>query len=431
MTRSSEEIVELRNRFLSRTLSTAYREPLKIVRGEGPFLFDETGRRYLDLVNNVCHVGHCHPRVVAAGHAQMETLNTNTRYLHDTIIDCAERLTATLPDPLNVCFFLCSGSEANELALRLARAHTGRRDVMVVDGAYHGNTNTLVEMSPYKFKGPGGAGQPDWVQVAPMPDDYRGPYRRDEDDRGRRYADDMAGVLRSAVDAGSPPAAFFCESALGCGGQIILPPGYLSAAFAHARDAGTVCVADEVQTGFGRAGDHYWMFETQDVVPDIVTLGKPMGNGHPVAAVVTTPDIAASFATGMEYFNTFGGNPVSCATALAVLNVIEDEDLQAHAQKEGRYFLDALGGLQSRHALIGDVRGQGLFIGVELVNDPDTLDPASDAATEIIEAMKNRGFLLSTDGPFHNVLKIKPPMVIQRHDIDETIDALDAVLNEL
>lgn len=428
---NTRETLERRRRLLGPSLSVAYRDPLKIVRGEGAYLFDEDGNAYLDLINNVCHVGHCHPRVVDAMHAQMQRLNTNTRYLHDTIIDCAERLLATFPPSLDVCFFVCSGSEANELALRLVRTHTGRHDVVVVDGAYHGNTGTLVEMSPYKFNGPGGLGAAEWVHVAPMPDDYRGSYRREQSDRGQRYAAEAAATIRVTHDAGCPPAAFFCESALGCGGQIILPPGYLSQTFADARHAGVVCVADEVQTGFGRAGSRFWMFETQDAVPDIVTLGKPMGNGHPVAAVVTTRDIAASFDNGMEYFNTFGGNPVSCAAALAVLDVINDEGLQAHALELGEYFLDGLEALKKDHTIVGDVRGQGLFIGVELVNDRESLAPAADAATEVIENMKARGVLLSTDGPLHNVLKIKPPMVITRNDVDRTLDALHEVLGNL
>lgn len=424
-------ILERRQHLLGPSLSVAYREPLKIVRGEGAYLFDEEGSTYLDLVNNVCHVGHCHPRVVEAMHAQIKRLNTNTRYLHDTIIDCAERLLSTFPQPLGVCFFVCSGSEANELALRLARTHTGRRDVVVVDGAYHGNTGTLVEMSPYKFNGPGGAGPAEWVHVAPMPDDYRGTYRRELFDCGSHYANETATVIQAAAGAGCPPAAFFCESALGCGGHIILPPGYLSETFAHARDAGVVCVADEVQTGFGRAGSHFWMFETRDAVPDIVTLGKPMGNGHPVAAVITTPEIAASFDNGMEYFNTFGGNPVSCAAARAVLEIINDEGLQPHALELGECFLEGLEALKKRHTIIGDVRGQGLFIGVELVNDRDSLTPAADMANQVTENMKARGVLLSTDGPQRNVLKIKPPLVITRGDVERTLDALDEVLGNL
>jgi 4-aminobutyrate aminotransferase-like enzyme len=304
---------------------------------------------------------------------------------------------------------VCSGSEANELALRLARAHTGRNGVIVVDTAYHGNTSALVDISPYKFNGPGGRGCPAHVQVVPMPDVYRGvPY---------------SGTVAGAAAQGSV-AAFICESALGCGGQIILPPDYLREAFAAVRRAGGVCIADEVQTGFGRAGSHFWMFETQGVIPDIVTMGKPIGNGHPMGAVVTTPEIAASFANGMEYFNTFGGNPVSCAVGLAVLNVIREEGLQENARATGDYLMAGLRELARRNPLIGDVRGQGLFIGIELVRSRETLEPAAAEAETLVNRMKDRGILLSTDGPCHNVIKIKPPLVFGRAHANMLLDAL-------
>jgi Ser/Thr protein kinase RdoA (MazF antagonist)/acetylornithine/succinyldiaminopimelate/putrescine aminotransferase len=294
---SPASLREHRRRRLGPNLSLSYRDPLEIVRGAGAHLFDERGRAFLDMVNNVAHVGHAHPRVAAAGARQMTVLNTNTRYLHPSIVRYAERLAATLPDPLAVCFFVNSGSEANELALRMARAHTGRRGVIVLGGAYHGNTQGLIDVSPYKFDGPGGGGRPGPVRVVPMPDDYRGIHRRDDPLRAEKYAAHVADAAR-----GGEASAFLCESLLSCGGQIVLPPGYLAAAYRHARAAGSVCIADEVQIGFGRVGSHFWGFETQgpDVVPDIVTMGKPIGNGHPLGAVVTTPAIAASFANGME-----------------------------------------------------------------------------------------------------------------------------------
>ncbi|MCP3962819.1 MAG: aminotransferase class III-fold pyridoxal phosphate-dependent enzyme [bacterium] len=425
--RGRERILEARRRHIGASLSISYSEPLEIVRGAGPYLIDERGRAYLDAINNVCHVGHCHPRVVAAASAQMAVLNTNTRYLNDLLIDYAERLTATLPEPLRVCFFVNSGSEANDLALRMARVHTGRHDAVVVDGAYHGTTTSVVELSPYKFGGPGGAGRPDHVQVVPCPDVYRGPHGADDPQAGAEYAADVA----AAIDrAGGPVAAFFCESMISCGGQIIPPPGYLRAAFDHVRHAGGVCVADEVQVGFGRAGDAFWAFDFQDAVPDIVTMGKPIGNGHPISALVTTPEIARSFANGMEYFNTFGGNPVSCAVGLAVLDVIEEEGLQERARVVGAHMLEGLRGLAERHALIGDVRGHGMFLGVELVRDRETLEPAREEATEVIERMKDRGVLLSTEGPFHNVIKIKPPLVWTTAHADFLVEQLDAVLTE-
>ncbi|HWC97936.1 MAG TPA: aminotransferase class III-fold pyridoxal phosphate-dependent enzyme [Candidatus Sulfopaludibacter sp.] len=401
--RPAPDLLAARHRNIGPSLSVSYDQPLHIVRGWKQHLYSSTGRAYLDCVNNVAHVGHCHPAVTRAAAAQMARLNTNTRYLYDQLSEYAARLTATLPDPLRVVYFVCSGSEANELALRLARAHTGRDGVIVVDTAYHGNTSALVDISPYKFNGPGGRGCPPHVQVVPMPDLYRAiPY---------------AGTVAAAA-AGRTAAAFICESALGCGGQIILPEGYLADAFEAARHSGAVCIADEVQTGFGRAGSHFWMFETQSVIPDIVTMGKPIGNGHPMGAVVTTPEIAASFANGMEYFNTFGGNPVSCAVGITVLDVIREEGLQENARDTGEYLLAGLNDLAATEPLIGDVRGHGLFLGVELVRDRETKEPAAAEAARLVNRMKEHGILLSTDGPYHNVIKIKPPIVFNRQDAD-------------
>jgi 4-aminobutyrate aminotransferase-like enzyme/Ser/Thr protein kinase RdoA (MazF antagonist) len=428
--RPADEIMAIRQRHLGRNLSVSYHTPLKIVRGMGGFLYTETGQPYMDGVNNVCHVGHCHPRVVAAGQRQMAVLNTNTRYLHDNIVDYARRLLDTFPDPLSVCFFVCSGSEANELALRLARTYTGQRDTITVDGAYHGNTQGLVDISPYKHDGPGGRGAPDWVQTVVMPCGYRGPHKGTGKDVGTAYAR----YVKTAVDCieagGRKVAAFICESMLGCGGQVLLPDGYLSAAFEHVRAAGGVCIADEVQVGFGRAGTHFWAFETQSVVPDIVTLGKPMGNGHPLAAVVTTPAIAEAFHNGMEYFNTYGGNPVSCAVGMAVLDVIEGEGLQENARTVGDYLLQRLSALKEKSPLVGDVRGLGLYLGVELVTDHETLAPAADHADYICNRMKAYGFLISTDGPLHNVLKLKPPIIFSKKNADALVDALEKVFAE-
>ena len=426
---SDAAILAARHAHIGSNLSVAYRKPLRIVRGFMQYLYDDDGRKYLDAVNNVPHVGHSHPRVVRAGQRQMAILNTNTRYLHPALVRYAERLTALLPEPLSVCYFVCSGSEANELALRLARAHTGRRGIVAVDVAYHGNTSTLVDISAYKHNGPGGLGTPPWVHVVPLPDTYRGAHR-DPARAGAQYAAQVATALRDAEAAGEGVAAFICESALGCGGQLVLPQGYLRAAYAHVRAAGGVCVADEVQTGFGRVGTHFWAFETQGVVSDIVTLGKPIGNGHPLGAVVTTPAIAASFDNGMEYFNTFGGNPVSCAIGLAVLDVIRDDGLQAHARRVGARLLASLRALMDRFPLVGEVRGLGLFIGVDLVLDRATRAPAPEQASYIANRMRERGVLLSTDGPFHNVLKIKPPLVFTEADADFLAATLAAVLAE-
>ena len=391
-----EDLLVRRRRHLGPSLSISYREPLHITHGRGAYLYDSSGRAYLDCVNNVAHVGHSHPRVVRAAAEQMARLNTNTRYLGEHLVEYIEGLAATLPEPLNVVYLVCSGSEANELALRLARAHTGREGVLVMDTAYHGNTNALIDISPYKFNGPGGRGRPAHVTVLPLPG------------------------LGGAKECPADLAAFFCESALSCAGQVILPPGYLRKMYATVRAAGGVCVADEVQTGFGRAGSHFWMFETQGVVPDIVTMGKPIGNGHPLGAVATTRKIAESFANGMEYFNTFGGNPVSCAVGLAVLDVIRDERLQENARVVGEYLTAGLREVQARRPVITDVRGLGLFLGFDMTGERE--------ATDLVNRMKDRGVLLSTDGPRHNVIKIKPPLVFSRSDADLLLGRLDEVL---
>jgi 4-aminobutyrate aminotransferase-like enzyme/Ser/Thr protein kinase RdoA (MazF antagonist) len=428
--RSQEEILALRLQNLGRNLSIAYQNPLKIVRGRGQYLYTEDGQAYLDGVNNVCHVGHCHPRVVAAGQLQMPVLNTNTRYLHDNIIEYAGRLLAKFPDPLSVCYFVCTGSEANELALRLARNYTGQPEIITVDGAYHGNTQALIDISPYKHDGPGGRGTPPGVHKVTMPDGYRGPHKGSGADVGTRYAEYVREAVEQVQAGNNGLSAFICESMLGCGGQIVLPDNYLAEAFKHVRAAGGLCIVDEVQVGFGRVGSHLWAFETQNVVPDIVTLGKPIGNGHPLAAVITTPEIADAFANGMEYFNTFGGNPVSCAIGMAVMDVIEDEGLQENAGRAGQRLLDGLKRLMDQYPLIGDVRGLGLYVGVELVVDRSTLEPATEHADYIINRMRDHGILISIDGPLENVLKMKPPIVFSEKNADEVVDALDKILQE-
>ena len=425
-----EELLARRRRLFSPALSVAYRHPLHLVRGYRQFLYDAEGRIYLDAVNNVPHVGHSHPRVVEAAWRQMALLNTHTRYLHELLVEYAERLTATLPEPLRVCFFVCSGSEANELALRLARSFTGGKEVIVLDGAYHGNTTSLIDVSPYKFKGPGGRGCPPYVHVVPTPDPYRGVHRRGETELGKRYAAHVKEVVATLASRGLPPPTFICESLMGCAGQIVLPEGFLAEAYRAVREHGGVCIADEVQVGFGRVGSHFWGFQTQSVVPDIVTLGKPIGNGFPLAAVITTPEIAAAFHTGMEYFNTFGGNPVACAVGLAVLEVIAEERLQENALRVGTRLKHALTELMARHAIIGDVRGMGLFLGVELVLDREQLTPATEQAAYVVERMKELGVLIGRDGPFANVLKIKPPLVFTAADADRLVAALDRVLGE-
>jgi len=395
---NKEATAEARKRLLGRNLSLSYRNPVKIVRGEMQYLYDDEGRRYLDAYNNVAHVGHCHPHVVAAGVEQMRLLNTNTRYLSDPIVSYAERLAATLPERLSVCFFVNSGSEANELAVRLARAHTGARDMIVLDHAYHGNTTTLIDLSPYKHDGPGGSGPPQWVHKVPL-----------------RDAQQVVEGVTRVRSAGRDLCGLIAESMPSVAGQIVLEPDYLKTTYEAVRAAGGVCIADEVQTGYGRIGTHFWAFEYYGVVPDIVVLGKPIGNGHPIGAVITTTDIARSFDNGMEFFSTFGGNTVSSAIGLAVLDVVQEEKLQAHALDVGTHLLDGLRELQQHHDLIREVRGSGLFLGVELVNDRE---PATVEAEAIVNRMREEGILLGADGPHHNVLKIRPPMPFSHGDAE-------------
>ena len=429
--RDTPAILHARQDHLGRSLSLAYREPLNIVRGWKQFLYDRDGLGYLDCVNNVPHVGHSHPRVVRAAREQLAVLNTNTRYLHENLIRYAERLTATLPDPLSVCFFVNSGSEANELAIRLARAATGRRGMVVMDVGYHGNTTTLIDVSPYKHDGQGGTGPPSWVRKIPMPDGYRGEWKADEAGAGANYAAAVSSAMELLTANGEPAAAFLAEAILSCGGQVPSPPGFLAEAYRRIRAAGGVCIADEVQVGFGRVGTHFWGFETQGVVPDIVTMGKPIGNGFPLGAVVTTPEIAAAFANGMEYFNTFGGGPVAAAVGLAVLDVMQQEQLQRNALEVGNHLLAGLRGLVERHHLAGDARGLGLFVGLELVRDRATLEPATEEASAVVNRLRDYGLLTSTDGPFNNVIKIKPPMCFTRGDADRLIAGLDRAMLEL
>jgi 4-aminobutyrate aminotransferase-like enzyme/Ser/Thr protein kinase RdoA (MazF antagonist) len=427
---SFAETVGYRQQLLGGSLSVSYRRPLKIVRGWRQYLYDDTGRPYLDVFNNVPLVGHGHPRIVEAVYRQLGLLNTNTRYLHDNVLRYAHRITALLPPPLRVCYFVNSGSEANELAIRMARTHAGAEDVVVLENAYHGNTSTVTDISPYKFNGPGGGGRKPWVHVAPIPDDYRGPYRRGEPDLAKRYARQVAAILDDLKSRRRRLAAYIAESVPSVGGQVFFPDGYLAEVYRLVREAGGVCIADEVQVGFGRLGSHFWGFETQNVVPDIVVLAKPMGNCFPLAAVVTTPQIAASFNNGMEFFSTYGGNPVSCAAGLAVLDVLRDEKLQANALHLGGHLMRKLCELQSRHPLIGDVRGLGLFLGVDLVSDRETREPATVQATHIVNRLRERGVLAGTDGPYHNVIKLRPPLIVSERDLDLFAGTLDEVLRE-
>jgi 4-aminobutyrate aminotransferase-like enzyme len=427
-TETTAALLATRRRLIGPSLRIGYRQPLHLVRGTMQYLFDSAGRRYLDAYNNVPHVGHCHPEVVRAATEQLALLNTNTRYLHENLERFAVALTATLPEPLRVCYFVNSGSEANELALRLARTHTRATDLIVLEAAYHGNTTTLIDISPYKANGPGGQGCPPWVHVAPLADVYRGQHKSADPQAGTKYAQALGDFIGQLAADRKPLCGYIAESCPSVGGQLLFPHGYLAAVYAQVRAAGGVCMADEVQTAYGRLGNHFYGFEQQRVVPDIVVFGKPIGNGYPLGAVVTTAEIAASFNNGMEFFSTFGGSTVSCAVGAAVLEIVNRDGLQAHAGKVGAHLLAGLRVLATRHELIGDVRGSGLFLGVELVSNRATLAPAAHAAAEVVNRMREAGVLIGTDGPYHNVLKIRPPLPFGSEDADVLVECLDQAL---
>lgn len=421
-----EKMIHFRKEHLGKGLSLSYEKPLHIVRGEGIYLIDTFGRKYLDTVNNVNHVGHQHPKVVAAGQRQMAVLNTNTRYLHEEIIAYAEALLKRLPPHLSVIHIVNSGSEANELALRMAKTVTGNKDFLAIEVGYHGNTNAVMDVSSYKFAGEGGFPQPEHTHILPLPDSFRGKYSGEN--CGMDYANHAKENIQNLKTEGREIAGFIGESMISCGGQIVPPKNYFKEIYKHVRAAGGICIADEVQTGFGRMGKTFWAFELYDVQPDIVTMGKPAGNGHPLAVVACTKDIAEKFNTGMEYFNTFGGNPVSCAIGRTVLEVIEEENLQQNALEVGSFLIAELKKLQKQFPIIGDVRGEGLFLGFEL-NDAEK-NPLPEHASYLANRMKQLGILMSIDGPDHNVLKVKPPMVFSKENAEELLFRLKTVFGE-
>jgi 4-aminobutyrate aminotransferase-like enzyme/Ser/Thr protein kinase RdoA (MazF antagonist) len=420
-------IIDYRKTHLGRSLSLSYHQPLHIVRGLGAYLIDHQGQQYIDTVNNVAHVGHEHPHVIDRAKRQMHLLNTNTRYLNKQITHYVEALLRKFPPELSVVHIVNSGSEANELALRMAKAYTGQRDIIALELGYHGNTQACIDISSYKFDGRGGHGKPEYTEIVPLPDTFRGLHRGD--DAGARYAEYIPQAIERIHARGRDLSAFIAESVVSCGGQIPLPKGYLKAAYEYTRAAGGVCIADEVQVGFGRVGTHFWGYEQSDVIPDIVTLGKPIGNGHPLGAIVCTRAVADAFANGMEYFNTFGGNPVSCAIGNAVLEIIDSDHLQLHALKLGTLLTTELQRLAIRYPIISDIRGTGLFLGIEFI-DGD-YRPVPQLVSHIVERMKDHRILMSIDGPYHNVIKIKPPMVITEADIRYIIACMDQVLAEI
>ena len=349
--------------------------------------------------------------------------------MNDIIVEYAKSLSNKLPNKLDICFFTNSGSESNDLALRMARKITQSKETIVLDGAYHGHLSSLIEISPYKYNGPGGDGAPKFVHAIPMPNSYSGKYRGE--DSGEKYINEVDVIIKKIRESGKKISAFIFESIMGCGGQLIHPKGFLKESIKKIKDAGGIIIADEVQIGFGRIGESFWGFESEDLIPDIVTMGKSMGNGHPLSALVTTREISEQFNNGMEYFNSFGGNPVSCAIGHSVLNIIENEELQQNANDVGQYLKSMLNSLKEKFDLIGDVRGKGLFLGLELVRDLKSLEPAYKEAKYIVNIMKEMGILISVDGPNDNVLKIKPPMIFNRDDALFLIESLDTILSNM
>jgi 4-aminobutyrate aminotransferase-like enzyme/Ser/Thr protein kinase RdoA (MazF antagonist) len=422
-----DTLLERRRRVLGPALAPlSYERPLYLVRGEGPRLFDQDGNAYLDAYNNVPVVGHCHPRVVTAIAEQSARLNTNTRYLHAHVVELAERLVATMPDGLDTVMFVNSGSEANDLAWRFATTFTKRGGAIVTSRAYHGVTTATLALSPEEW-----VTDPVHVARIPAPDGYRGIYRSDEEGWAERYAAHVHQAVASLGERGVEPAAFYVDSLFTSDGIFAPPPEYLTEVARRLGAAGCLLVADEVQSGFGRIGTHMWSFQASGVTPDFVTLGKPMGNGHPVAAVVTRAEIAERMAAETDVFSTFGGNPVACKAGLAVLDVVANEHLQQRALEVGDHLRRGLRKLQDEHSSLGDVRGAGLMTGVELVSDPGARAPAPELANAVMNRMRDKGVLVGSTGPDDNVLKIRPPLVVTIDDADQIVDTLDASLREL
>ncbi len=427
---SAEDILKLRKQFLSPGLFLYYKSPIMFVEGKGQYIWDDKGTRYLDGLGGIVtiSVGHCHPHVLASAQKQMETLqHSTTIYLHPNIAQFAEKLASKLPGDLKVCYFVNSGSEANDLALLMARLYTSNYDMIALRNAYHGGNSSgmgLTAHSSWKYNVPHSFG----VHHAIAPYQYRGPYGYDDANAGKKYADDV----KSLIDYATPGkvAGFIAESIQGVGGFVEFPQNYLKHTYEHVRAAGGVCIADEVQTGFGRTGTHFWGFETQGVVPDIVTMAKGIGNGAPLAAVVTTPQIAATLA-GKIHFNTFGGNPVVSAMGKAVLEVIENEKLQENSHKMGTRIKDGLEKLKAKHKIIGDVRGKGLMLGVEMVKDRETKEPAKAECAQVLESCREMGLLIGKGGLWGQTIRFAPPMCITQADADFIIEVFDAAFSAL
>lgn len=426
-TAATPSLLRQREAVLGKTY-TFYNEPLELVRGRGSKVWDAAGNEYLDCYNNVANLGHCHPYVVDALARQASTLNTNSRYLHREIVRLGERLSATLPPHLDTWIFVCTGSEANDLAVRMARAVSGKEGIVVTENSYHGNTSVGAPLSLIDYDA---SQRPAWVETMPPPNLYRGLYRQGDDDAGSKYAahlDEAAGLLDQH---GKGLAGVMIDSIFDANGALVPPPDYLSKVYASVKRRGGLAIADEVQMGFARPGTHMWGFQAFDVEPDIVTMGKPMGNGHPIAAVVTRREIAAQLQTKGGYFNTFGGSTVSAVVGNACLDVLFGEDLQGNARRIGEALKAGLESLRMRHEIVGHIHGRGLFLGVELVADRDTKEPAKLAARWVREHMKAAGVLVSSTGPFGNIIKIRPPLAISLADAERCLEVLDATLGRI
>ncbi len=411
-----------RNEYLSSALSLSYKEPIHMTQSAFQYMYDAEGNTFLDAYNNIMLAGHCHPKVVNAGQRALAKLNTNTRYLYEELLQYSEHLLSKFPSPLNKVFFVNSGSAASDLAVRLATNHTKKQKIMALEHGYHGNTRIGIDISHYKYNHKGGTGQQAYVLATPMPKAFGSGFE-DNGEAGAHFAQQTKTQISTNKNE---IAAFIAEPIVGCGGQVPLAHGYLKPVYDTIRKQGGVCVSDEVQVGFGRLGDYFWGYEMYDVIPDMVIIGKPMGNGHPIGAVVTTTEIAESFANGLEFFSSFGGNPVSCAIGNAVLDVIEEERLQEHAKKVGDYLIQQLKALQKSHIELADVRGSGLFLGVEILDANGA--PNTALASKIKNGLREKFILVSTDGPYDNVLKIKPPLSFNCSDADTLIQAIREIL---
>lgn len=422
--KSISDLIAKRHKLSSPILSLSYDNPIYMKGAAFQYMYDAYGNTFLDAYNNIPHIGHAHPEITKVASQQIATLNTNTRYVFDAYTEYAEALLSKFPEALDTVFFVNSGSAASDLAMRLAHTHTMHDTIMVMEHGYHGNTQTSIDISHYKYNNKKGQGQKNHIIETPIPDTYRGPYTNNDGTAGKAYA---KVAIQQIENSDRPIAAFITEPIVGCGGQVPLAKGYLKAVYLAIRQQGGICISDEVQTGFGRLGDHFWGFEAQEVVPDIVILGKPIANGHPMGAVVTTKVIAESFSKGVEFFSSFGGNPVSCKIALTVLNEIKTGQLQQHAKVVGDYYQSLFKKLKETYSCIGDVRGSGLFIGIEIVKE-NSMEPNPELAHYIKNELRNRFILISTDGPFDSVIKTKPPLCFTKTNAKTVVETLAVIL---